>query len=47
MFASLWRWTGADVPDEAPPIDVTVAAMDAAGVDFGVLSAWYAPRRPR
>lgn len=46
MFASLWRWTGADVPAQAPGIEVTVAAMDAAGVDFGVLSAWSAPRQP-
>lgn len=46
MFASLWRWTGAGVPDEAPAIDVTVGAMDAAGVDFGLLSAWSAPRQP-
>ena len=46
MFASLWRWTGADVPAEAPGIEVTVGSMDAAGVDFGVLSAWSAPRQP-
>jgi predicted TIM-barrel fold metal-dependent hydrolase len=45
MFASLLRWTGADVPAQAPGIDVTVGAMDAAGVDFGLLSAWSAPRQ--
>lgn len=45
MFASLRRWMGADVPTEAPAIDVTVAAMDAAGVDFGLLSAWSAPHQ--
>jgi predicted TIM-barrel fold metal-dependent hydrolase len=42
-FASLRRWTGVELPDEAPRIDVTVEAMDAAGVDFGLLSAWSAP----
>ena len=32
MFDSLRRWTGDAIPEEPPPIDVTVAAMDAAGV---------------
>jgi predicted TIM-barrel fold metal-dependent hydrolase len=45
MFASLHRWTGAGIPSEQPPIEVTVEAMDAAGVDFGLLSAWTAPRQ--
>lgn len=44
MFAPLWRWTGQEPPGEELAIDVTVAAMDAAGVDFGLLSAWQAPR---
>ncbi len=43
MFASLRRWTGRDVPWDEVPIDVTVAAMDRAGVHFGLLSAWHAP----
>jgi uncharacterized protein len=46
MFASLRRWTGQQIPDDPPPIDATVAAMDHAGVDFGLLSAWSAPRQP-
>jgi uncharacterized protein len=46
MFASLRRWTGGVIPREQPPIDATVAAMDAAGVDFGILSAWSAPHQP-
>jgi predicted TIM-barrel fold metal-dependent hydrolase len=46
MFASLRRWTGAAVPSEEPAIAVTVEAMDSARVDFGLLSAWTAPRRP-
>jgi len=45
MFASLRRWTGAGIPSEQPPIAVTVEAMDAAGVDFGLLSAWTAPHQ--
>jgi uncharacterized protein len=46
MFASLRRWTGAGVPSEQPEIAVTLAAMDSANVDFGLLSAWSAPRQP-
>ncbi len=44
MFASLRRWAGAadgplpDIPDE-----MTLGAMDAAGVGVGVLSAWWGP----
>jgi uncharacterized protein len=43
MFASLWKWTGQEPPDEEVPIDMTVAAMDQAGVAFGLLSAWHGP----
>ncbi len=43
MLESLRRWTGLEVPDEEIPIEVTLAAMDAAGVDFGLLSAWEDP----
>jgi uncharacterized protein len=46
MFASLRRWTGDEVPAKQPQLAVTVAAMDAANVDFGLLSAWTAPHRP-
>jgi len=46
MFASLRRWTGQEVPAEQPSIDTTVAAMDSAGVGFGLLSAWSAPHQP-
>jgi predicted TIM-barrel fold metal-dependent hydrolase len=46
MLASLLRWTGGEIPDEPPGIEVTVGAMDAAGVDFGLLSAWSAPHQP-
>jgi uncharacterized protein len=43
MFASLQKWTGQALPDEELPIDMTVAAMDRAGVSFGLLSAWHDP----
>lgn len=42
MFESLRRWTG-QVPQEDVPIDMTIAAMDQAGVTFGLLSAWHSP----
>jgi uncharacterized protein len=45
MLASLRRWTGMTVPEAEPPIDLTIAAMDDAGVDAGLLSAWSAPRQ--
>lgn len=43
MFASLRRWTNADESAAVPGIDMTIAAMDAGGVDFGLLSAWSQP----
>ncbi|HEY8582123.1 MAG TPA: amidohydrolase family protein [Capillimicrobium sp.] len=46
MFASLRRWTGGTMPTEDIPIGVTLQAMDAAGVGFGLLSAWHGPRGP-
>jgi uncharacterized protein len=46
MFASLWRWTGQVVPEEELPVSVTVEAMDQAGVDRGLISAWYDARGP-
>jgi predicted TIM-barrel fold metal-dependent hydrolase len=46
MLASLRRWAGSEIPAEAPGIEMTVGAMDAAGVDFGLLSAWSAPHQP-
>jgi len=39
MLEPLRRWTGMEAPTEEIPIDVTIAAMDAAGVEFGLLSA--------
>ncbi|MFL5820579.1 MAG: amidohydrolase family protein [Solirubrobacteraceae bacterium] len=44
MFESTRRWTGQQLPEEELPIGTTVAAMDQAGVTFGLLSAWHAPQ---
>lgn len=44
MFDSLRRWTGQEALTDELPIEFTLAAMDQAGVDFGLLSAWHAPR---
>lgn len=46
MLASLRRWIGEDVMTEELPIGATVAAMDAGGVELGLLSAWRAPYMP-
>ena len=43
MFASLRRWTGGAMPTEEIPLSVTLEAMDAADVGFGLISAWHAP----
>jgi uncharacterized protein len=43
MFASLRRWTGGGLPTGDLPLEVTLASMDAGGVDVGLLSAWRAP----
>ncbi len=45
MFTSLRRWTGQELPTEKIPIAATLAAMDEAGIDVGLLSAWHAPGR--
>lgn len=46
MFASLRSWSGDAIPTEDVPIDSTIAAMNAANVSFGLLSAWSAPHQP-
>ena len=44
MLAPLLRWTGRDAPSiEELPLSATIAAMDAGGVDYGLLSAWHSP----
>jgi hypothetical protein len=42
MFASILRWTGAEVPVEMP-IEMTMAALDAASVSRAVITAWWGP----
>lgn len=44
MFESLRRWTGSLALTEEPPVDLTVAAMDAGGVDLALISAWHGPQ---
>jgi predicted TIM-barrel fold metal-dependent hydrolase len=48
MFDSLRRWGALPEQDGRPagelPLAATIAAMDAGGVDFGLLTAWHAPR---
>lgn len=38
---TLLRW--ADLPRAAPPLETTLAAMDAGGVEIALLSAWHGP----
>ncbi len=45
MFASLRRWTRTEAPSENVPVQTTIAAMDAAGVDKALISAWIAPHK--
>ncbi|MCX6389074.1 MAG: amidohydrolase family protein [Solirubrobacterales bacterium] len=44
MFSSLIRWMGEQVPTEEIPIEMTLAAMDDAGIEMATLSAWNSPR---
>lgn len=46
MFDPLRRWTGGTdlTAGEPVPIEATLAATDAGGVDRGLLSAWHVPR---
>lgn len=43
MFEPLWRWMGARAPTGEVPIELTLAPMDAAGVERGLICAWYGP----
>lgn len=45
-FESIRRWTGQAMATEEIPLEMTVAAMDAGGVEFGLISAWHAPAGP-
>jgi predicted TIM-barrel fold metal-dependent hydrolase len=46
MFESLRRWTGQTRVTEDIPISATIATMDEAGVDRGLICAWHAPEGP-
>ena len=46
MFDSLRRWTGGDRYEEPLPLGFTLAAMDTAGVEVALTSAWYGPDGP-
>lgn len=46
MFASLRRWMGMTTIPETIPVELTLAALDAAGVDRALVSAWWGPRGP-
>ena len=45
IFDSLRRWTKAKVPTEELPVELTIAAMDEAGVSRSLISAWVAPHK--
>ncbi|MCA9611906.1 MAG: amidohydrolase [Sandaracinus sp.] len=42
MFDTLRRWSGQSVPDELP-IELTLAALDAAKIDRALITAWSGP----
>jgi predicted TIM-barrel fold metal-dependent hydrolase len=44
MFEPLRRWTRGAIPDEGLPVASTLAAMDAAGVQRGLICAWHGPQ---
>jgi uncharacterized protein len=46
MFASIRRWTGDAMPTGEIPIDATIASMDEADVERGLICAWYTPDGP-
>ncbi|MFF0739558.1 amidohydrolase family protein [Streptomyces sp. NPDC004111] len=46
MLESLRRWTGLGLLEEPLPVRATVEAMDAAGVEIALSSAWYGPQGP-
>ena len=46
MFATLLRWMGVDQVPEAIPLEMTIGALDAAGIDRALISAWWGPSGP-
>ncbi len=46
MFASLRRWMRLDVVPDEIPLELTMAALDAGGVQRALTSAWWGPEGP-
>ncbi len=46
MFDSLRRWTRSQIPDGELPVEATLQSLDVAGVELGLLSAWWGPSGP-
>jgi predicted TIM-barrel fold metal-dependent hydrolase len=46
MFDSLRRWSHSDLAEDDAPLELTISAMDAAGVRTGLLCAWWGPHGP-
>jgi len=44
MFESLRRWMGMTTVPSAVPLDFTLGALSAAGVQRALISAWYGPQ---
>ncbi|WP_461535751.1 amidohydrolase family protein [Spongorhabdus nitratireducens] len=44
MFASLRRWNKTETSDTPVPLELTLAAMDQAGVSQSLACAWYGPQ---
>ncbi len=46
MFESIRRWMGIETVPEQIPIELTIGALDVAGVDRALVSAWWGPQGP-
>ncbi len=46
MFASLRRWMRLETVPDSIPLEMTLGAMDAAGIERAVLTAWWGPEGP-
>lgn len=46
LFATLRRWSGSESVPAEIPIEMTIAALDAARIDRAVMSAWWGPSGP-
>ncbi|MFW5925032.1 MAG: amidohydrolase family protein [Myxococcota bacterium] len=46
MFDALRRWMRIDPPPDDIPLEMTLSALDAAGVERALISAWWGPDGP-